>query len=245
MQITTSVLPTVSDSNNTADVAVVIDVLRATSVMATAVNWGARQIITCRDVNQAVEIASETEPPVLLCGERECVLIPGFHLGNSPSEYRNSVIGGKTLILTTTNGTAAIETATSARDVIAASFLNISAVVESIAKAATVRLICAGTDGFISNEDILLAGAIISDCQSRYGSIIDGDSSTLALQLWRSFFPGCDRPTVKRLADVLRETRGGRNLIRVGFQRDIELCSQIDSLTVTPRLQDRQPMTFL
>ena len=82
MRITTSLLPTVSDGPQPTEAAVVIDVLRATSVMAAALGAGARQVITSREVDQARDIANRMEPRPLLCGERDCVLIPGFDLGN-------------------------------------------------------------------------------------------------------------------------------------------------------------------
>jgi 2-phosphosulfolactate phosphatase len=249
MRITTSLLPAVSDCPEPTDAAVVIDVLRATSVMATALSAGANQIITCREVDTAIEIADRLDPRPLLCGERNCVLIPGFDFGNSPAEYTIDNVSGKTLVLTTTNGTAAIETAASAPQVVVASFLNLSAVVEALQSYQTIRLICAGTNGFLSNEDILLAGALIACCETRYGAGSDGDASILATQLWRSWFPvdryPADRlPNPDDLTASMRETRGGRNLIRVGFERDIDRCAAVDSLTVVPRLCGQDPLTF-
>ena len=244
MRITTSILPTAPDSGDAVDIAVVIDVLRATSVMATALDAGAKQVITCRDLSLAREILKDQHPDALLCGERNCVAIPGFDLGNSPAEYTPTIVGGKTLILTTTNGTAAIETATSAAVIVTASFLNLSAVVDSIAGSNSVSLICAGTDGCVSNEDVLLAGLIIACCESRFQATFEGDSSVLARQLWRSCFPDSDHPNPGNITNVLRETRGGRNLIGVGYQNDIELCSKLDAVSVVPRIQGRNPISF-
>ncbi len=249
MRITTSLLPTVSDSLIQSETAVVIDVLRATSVMATALDAGAERIITCREVDQAIQIAADLEPRPLMCGERNCLLIPGFDLGNSPAEYVASKVSGKTLVLTTTNGTAAVQTASKAKKVIAASFLNFSAVVRSLEKSETVQLICAGTDGFITAEDALLAGAMIVDCETRFGAQTQGDGSTLAKQLWESWFSGdqvpSDRPDiVEALAARLRETRGGKNLVRAGHEQDIQLCARIDSRTTVPQLRSRDPMSF-
>jgi len=254
LRITTSLLPTVSDSPIQSETAVVIDVLRATSVMATALDAGAERIITCSEVDQAIEIAADLEPRPLMCGERNCLLIPGFDLGNSPAEYVASKVSGKTLVLTTTNGTVAVQTASKAKQVIAASFLNFSSVVRSLEKSETVQLICAGTDGFITAEDVLLAGAMIIDCETRFGAQTQGDGSILARQLWESWFSSdqapidqapSDRPDiVEALAARLRETRGGKNLVRVGHEQDIQLCASIDSLTTVPRLRSRDPMTF-
>lgn len=249
MRITTSLLPTVSDSPIQSETAVVIDVLRATSVMATALDAGAERIITCHEVDQAIEIADSLESRPLLCGERNCVLIPGFDLGNSPAEYVANEVSGKTLILTTTNGTAAIQTSLGAKKVIAASFLNFSAVVQSLEKSETVQLVCAGTDGFITAEDVLLAGALITCCETRFGAQTQGDASVLARGLWHSWFTNdpfpSDRPhTAAALTARLRETRGGKNLAKVGYEQDIEFCARVDSLAVVPELRDRNPISF-
>lgn len=244
MRITTSLLPTAPDSDDAVDIAVVIDVLRATSVMATALDAGATEVITCRDVSLAREILNDQQPQALLCGERNCVAIPGFDLGNSPAEYTPAIVGGRTLILTTTNGTAAIETATSAAVIVAASFLNLSAIVDSIAGSDSVNLICAGTDGCVSNEDVLLAGLILTRCESRYQATIEGDSSVLARRLWHSYFRASEHADAETITNALRETRGGRNLVRVGFQNDIELCSKLDAVSVVPRIHGRNPISF-
>ena len=217
--------------------------------MATAIGAGAAEVITCREVDLAMEIANRIEPRPLLCGERDCVLIPGFDLGNSPAEYSAENVVGKTLILTTTNGTAAIETAASAPQVVVASFLNLSAVVELLQSYQSIRLICAGTNGFLSNEDILVAGALIFACETRYGAESDGDASILARQLWLSRFPADQYsddhlPSASDLAEAMRETRGGRNLIRVGYEHDIRRCAEVDSLATVPRLCGRDPLTF-
>ena len=152
-------------------------------------------------------------------------------------------------MLTTTNGTAAAEVAASAPHVMVASFLNLSAVVHRLRDFQSIRLICAGTNGFLSNEDILVAGALIVCCETLYNARVDGDASVLATQLWRSRFPvhrypGDRLPAADELADAMRETRGGRNLIRVGYDHDIRRCAEVDSLSTVPQLCGRDPLAF-
>ncbi len=244
MQIFVSLLPSHHRIDSSTDVAVVIDVLRATSVMATAFAAGAESIVTCREILQARELADSLLPPPLLCGERQCQPIDGFDLGNSPADYTPERVRGKRLVLTTTNGTAAIEATRHAARVVTASFLNLSSVVAALADAGKVHLVCAGTDGQITLEDVLLAGAVIARCQTAYAAASAGDESVLAEQLWRSWFGTQRRPTREALSLRLRETRGGRNLIRQGYRADLDRCATIDSIDVLPQRLQSDPVTF-
>jgi 2-phosphosulfolactate phosphatase len=243
MQISTSLLPRSGRISSLADVAVVIDVLRATSVMASALEAGAAQIITCREVAEARAIADQGSPRPLLCGERGCKPIDGFDLGNSPAEYVSARVQGKTLVLTTTNGTRAIDAAADAARMITASFLNFSAVIDQLRGTPCVHLVCAGTEGEITAEDALLAGAILCECETRYRAVWHDDESILAGQLWRSWFPGAD-PTPHALSRRLRETRGGQNLLKAGYEGDLDRCAQMDSMSAVPERIGRSPTTF-
>jgi 2-phosphosulfolactate phosphatase len=246
MQIITSLLPPqdASSAIEPADVAVVIDVLRATSVMATALQAGAKRIITVGQIEAAIELADHLQPRPLLCGERQCVRIPGFDLGNSPAEYGPEQVQGKTLVLTTTNGTAAIERTGAATAVITACFLNFSAVVATLARYRTVHFLCAGTDGQITDDDVLLAGGLIVACEAQYGAHLINDDSQTAQQLWQREFGTDVIPTTAQLARFLRETRGARNLVRLGYESDIERCAQLDQLSVVPHLRGNKPHWF-
>lgn len=251
MQISTSLLPRPGRiTAGSTDVAVVIDVLRATSVMATALAAGASQIVTCREVNEAMDLANRYSPRPLLCGERGCKPIEGFDLGNSPAEYDSSRIQGRTLVMTTTNGTRAIESAANAVSMITASFLNLSAVIDSLDGKVSVHLVCAGTEGDITAEDVLLAGAITRACETRYHAVLRDDDSILARQLWRSWFAGSGDSGDQRSPDRhdlcrrFGETRGGRNLLRVGYGQDLERCAAIDSIDIVPERTGRSPTIF-
>lgn len=249
MNIITSLLPSLTPVEQDTDVAIVIDVLRATSVMATALSAGASQIVTCREVSDAFELAERFTPRPLLCGERGCQPISGFDLGNSPAEYSVECVRGRSLLLTTTNGTRAIEASRKARRLIAASFLNVSAVIESLSGCERVHLVCAGTDGEITAEDVLLAGAIARECETRYGAAACDDPSILAKQLWSSWFSDESQAVApssraETLCFRLRETRGGRNLLRVGYEDDLQICAAINSLSAVPELMSRDPMVF-
>ena len=206
--------------------AIVVDVLRATSVMATAGRNGAVSVQTCSDVDQARRLAldSETSVPPLLCGERACVPIEGFDLGNSPAEYGPDVVAGRHVLMTTSNGTRAIAVAREAQRLLVASFLNLSATVSAIAQETDLVIICAGTDGRISYEDVLLAGAIAQSRDSDGSATMD-DSARLAVSAWQQV-----HDSGQTLADAFRQSLGGRNLIRSGYEMDLNRCAVIDSI---------------
>ncbi len=155
-------------------VAVVVDVLRATTVMVHALAAGCEAVMPCGEIDEAREIAAGLpEGTALLVGERQGLPIPGFDLGNSPGDFTPEVCEGKTLVMTTTNGTRAILASLEAERVYIASFGNLRATstelsVQFLKKdhKHPVHIICAGTDGHISLEDSLLAGALAAQIAS-------------------------------------------------------------------------------
>ncbi len=217
-------------------VAVVIDVLRATSVMTTALAAGAAEVFTCQDIEAAFAISrrrrDQTSGRPLLCGERHCKPIPGFDLGNSPAEYSAAVVTNRSLVMSTTNGTRAIEAARNAHEIVAASFLNLAAVVAHVATFSRVHLICAGTDRHVTGEDVLLAGAILDRLKSQVAIQFANDSGRLAIGYWREV---AARSSSTKLVDEFRSSLGGRNLITTGYDADLARCAQIDSTRVVPQ----------
>lgn len=242
MKVWTSLVPDFSDGPTEHDKhdshgprgahgAVVIDVLRATSVLATALAAGASEVFTCVDIAAAMQLAQRLAPRPLLCGERECQRIENFDLGNSPAEYTLAVVANRSLVMTTTNGTRAIEAAKGADEIVAASFVNLAAVTAYLAKFSTLHLICAGTNRHITGEDVLLAGAILDRLASVTSITIGNDSCRIAQGYW------CDclarSPSVD-LASEFRTTLGGRNLIAAGYDADLRLCAQLDAIEIVP-----------
>ena len=145
MRISVQPLP---NAQQMASTAVVVDVLRATSVIGLALDAAAKQILVCSEIEEAHAIAdkhkSGSPSPALLCGERHCQRIPGFDLGNSPQEYSQAMVGGRTLVMTTTNGTRAIAAAQDCEQVFAGAFVNLSAVVKQLKGTAELVIVCAG-----------------------------------------------------------------------------------------------------
>lgn len=235
--------------------AVVIDVLRATTVITTALRAGAADVVVCGEIDEAVRLAETTEPRPLLCGERACRPIPGFDLGNSPSEYTPSRMAGRRLIMTTTNGTRAVLAARGFPRILAASFNNLAAVVARLSCHDEVSIICAGTDGETTEEDDLLAGAIVdsllaverlggddgvgNDRDPRRDESGLGTAASAVLRAWRDYLA-----SGQALADRLAESTGGRNLIAQGYQRDIDVCAELDSTTAIGIIDAAGPLNF-
>ena len=245
MKLLVSLLPSLREVSPATDIAVVIDVLRATSVMATALTNGADRVITCENILEAemlAEMVRKKRP--LLCGERGCRPIEGFDLGNSPAEYSRDVVQDRALVLTTTNGTHAIAAADPADRLITASFLNLNAVVESIRGANLVHLVCAGTEGAVTAEDTLLAGAIVQSIEASDHVDLIGDEPLLVAQQWFACFGSKSVVDNDALAERLAQSQGGRNLVAANYQDDLERCALINSADVVPERISTAPSTF-
>jgi 2-phosphosulfolactate phosphatase len=219
-------------------VSIVIDVLRATTTIAAALAAGAREVVPCLEVADACAAAANLpDGQAVLGGERDGVRIEGFTLGNSPREYTPQSVGGKTLVFTTTNGTRAMLHARLAEQVWLAAFVNLSAVVKASADRERVDILCSGTGGQITREDVLLAGAIAARLTPVAAAELN-DQAAIARAAWLQVAndPLADRQSLAAvLAQALRETQGGRNLKRLGLQRDIDDAAAIDRYALVPQ----------
>jgi 2-phosphosulfolactate phosphatase len=212
-----------SDAELRHHTVVVVDVLRATSTIIAALAAGAREVIPVDTVENAVKVAQRIgSDRALLCGERNSVRIEGFHLGNSPQEYTPEVVAGKTLILTTTNGTMALARTHAAGRVFCGSFLNAARLAEAIVgtSSETVTILCAGTHGRFSLDDVYAAGAIVSALLGKAGEATLLDGATAALHLFRT--------AADDMRGALAASAHGRTLIDLGFGSDLEYCARLD-----------------
>jgi len=213
-------------------IAIVIDVLRATSVITTALSNGAERVIPVASVEEAFALAKGLNGRVLLGGERGAVKISGFDLGNSPLEYKREQVMGKTVILTTSNGTKAIKASEDAHLVLIGCFLNAGAVAEKAlefacsGETAGVAVVCAGTLGQFSLDDAACAGLIV-DCLVRN---IERQKKILELSdlafVCRDLYLHHQRD----LRALISNAAHYRRLISLGFERDIDYCLQRDVL---------------
>jgi 2-phosphosulfolactate phosphatase len=198
----------------TGSIAVVFDVLRATSSMITALAHGAAGIWPVRSIEEAWAL-KEKRPAALLGGERHGDRIEGFDLGNSPLEYRDNVRGLE-IISTTTNGTIALRAVEHASSVLAASLLNNGAAALHLAcqPSREILLVCAGTFREAALEDILAAGMLISLLPGRPLT----DSAELALALYRQ--------EEQNLPAALHRAKNGRALLAKGRRAEVDWCAQ-------------------
>lgn len=208
---------------------IVIDVLRATSTMVTALANGCHSIIPVLSPEDAIEMRF-TLPGSLLGGERDALPFEGFDLGNSPYDYVPEKVGGKKIIMTTTNGTRAIRDATAAPKIWMASFVNMESIVsatlrqfENSDKIQGVVVFCAGTEERFDLPDTLCAGMLIDGLGT---NATLNDLGEAARMLYRS--------SENHLVDKIRDSVHGRKLISLGFERDVVYCSTPNILPIIP-----------
>ena len=218
----------------TGGLAVVIDVLRATTTIIHALAAGCTAVRPCGEVEEAREMAGTMRAGrVLLAGERGGVPLSGFDLGNSPREFTPRVCRNATLVLTTTNGTRALLRAAEAERVLVAGFVNYSAVCEQLrSDARPIHIICAGTDGAVTLEDTLLAGALV-DFLSETIEVRLNDAARLA---W-----DCFENHGRVLLGALEISQGGENLKALGYDDDIRDAAKVDQFNLVPELK-RDPL---
>lgn len=229
----------------TGGVAVVIDVLRASTTIVTALAHGAGGVWPVFTIEEArVQAAARG---AMLGGERGGRRIDGFHFGNSPLEYSRDRVGGRSIVITTTNGTAALRACTGAAEVLIGAIVNRSAVAAAAATLARehggcdIHLVCAGTDGAVTEEDLLGAGAILDAAGRRDGCGADDCDATgrRALAFFRSIV--ATGPTAANaIGRAFASSIGGRNLIDLGMDADLHVSAAIDSLPVVPRLRGEE-----
>ena len=219
----------------------VIDVLRATSTICQALASGARAVVPFVEIDKALAAANRAgRENVVLGGERKGLPIDGFDLGNSPAEYTARAIQGRPVFITTTNGTRALQHARLARSVVTASLLNLSAVVASLKDEPQINILCAGTDGTETSEDILLAGAIVYKLMSgwpRHWST--NESANAAQSEWQKIHAdsqASDKTLHQLVTSSLNSSFGGQNCIEAGNGGDIPYCaSRFTACGASPR----------
>ena len=217
---------------------VVFDVLRATKTMTAALAAGVKEIRIFGSLDTALAAGRSFQGPHLLCGERNAVKPPGFDLGNSPDVFNRELHRNTTLLMTTTNGTVAILASKGAEAIFVGALVNAHAVAEVLGKGGRdLTLLCAGTEGYVSSEDVLGAGAVIDGLESRIPIQLKSDTAWMARSLFRA-----ER---MRLKDALSESRGGHNIRRAGLTPDIAFCANLNSIDVVGVVQGEPPVVRL
>jgi 2-phosphosulfolactate phosphatase len=216
----------------------VIDILRATTSICVALSHGAKAIIPVGSTEEALRLAQTIgSANVLLAGEKQCVRIPGFHLGNSPLEMTEAAVRGKTIIVTTSNGTRALLACQGAAAIYPAAAVNLTVAAERAREALDgdqdILIVCAGRDGTFSLDDAYCAGRLVS-------AILGGtkpsralnDAGLASLDLVRRYGSRWTRP--------LAYSQAGRELIRLGFRADLREAARVDAYPILPHFHERR-----
>ncbi|WP_462266588.1 2-phosphosulfolactate phosphatase [Mucilaginibacter sp.] len=208
-------------------IVVIIDIFRATSSICYGIDNGAAAIIP---VSQVEECAAYREKGAdyLLAAERNGEVVTGFDFGNSPFAYTAEKVAGKTVVLTTTNGTHALHLSRSAKRVVIGSFLNLTALCNWLkTQQGNILLVCAGWKNNFNLEDTLFAGAVVE--QLKAGSVKLDDPAIAANDLYQS---GKDD-----LSGYLKKTSHGERLKKLGIEEDVAFCLNVDISTAIPVLE--------
>ena len=210
---------------------IVIDVLRASTSIATALHNGAKEVIPVTTVERAVKISGNLfGDHVLRGGERNGKMIEGFNLGNSPFDYSDEKVRGKAIIFSSTNGSLAIEKARFARNAAIGAFANISLVVQFIKELKQDFIIlCAGNSGVFSLEDSVCAGMLVQ-------KLVDDDRVELSLSdaaiAATMLFKGYSRSLLK----MVKNSEHGKYLATIGYAEDLPVCAGVDTIPVLPQM---------
>jgi 2-phosphosulfolactate phosphatase len=208
---------------------VVIDVLRASTTIVTALNNGAKDIIPVNSVESLVKVSSTQFGDVTLrAGERNGKMIEGFNLGNSPIEYKESLVKGKSIILLTTNGSVAVAKGRYAKNVVVCGFVNLSSVVDFLAVLGEdFTLICAGKENHFCMEDTVCAGKLINSLRVRLGHDVVVNDAGCAAQI-------LDESQGKNIPRMLKNSEHGKYLASIGFVDDLKACGSLDEIPLVP-----------
>lgn len=206
--------------------AVVIDVIRATTTIVTAFRNGARSVLPVTTPEEARRVREAT-PDAVLAGERGGQRMAGFDLGNSPREFTREAVGGRDVILTTSNGTKALRAVGEGRVVAIGAFLNRAGVADwLVARGEDALIVCSGYEGIFSLEDSVCAGAVVDRAAAQSRALLLGDGARACQVLWTRYAP--------ELSRFLPDTGWGRHVVSIGLGPDLELCAALDVTDAVP-----------
>ena len=213
---------------------VVIDVLRASTTLVTALTHGARKIVPFRTVDEVQEaFKAYSDEEALRCGERGGKRIPGFELGNSPTEYREETVSDRILLFTSTNGSQLFDRVRGAEEIVVGGFVNRLAVLRFLLKKGRDCLLaCAGSEGRFSLEDAVCAGLFVNGLveSTRGRGVTLGDEARAAFALYGHF--------AGNVMEMIQESAHGATLSEMGMGGDLPLCIETDVFEMVPILKD-------
>jgi 2-phosphosulfolactate phosphatase len=208
-------------------VALVVDVLRATTASVAACDAGCRRLVPVPDAEAALAMAARDGSDTVLAGERGGEALAGFHLGNSPGEFTADRVGGRTVVLTTTNGTAAMLAASRAAAAGLGALTNLSAAARwALEQDRDVSILCAGDNGAFSLEDTVCAGLLAARLADASPGAVLSEGAQAALGLGRHYGARLDR--------LAEDSSWARKLLRLGHAADVTWCLRADVSLVVP-----------
>lgn len=221
--------------NTAGAVVVIIDVFRATSTIAAALHNGAKCVIPVAGVQECIDLGNQITNSIT-AGERDGKVADGLEHGNSPSEYPPAFIDGKTLVLTTTNGTRLLHMVQDADTIITGSFVNLSAVCEFlVAQGKNVLLGCAAWKDRFNLEDTLFAGAVVNRIKSEFE--VNCDSARAANYLY-------EHSSETSFIEFLKDSSHYKRLSAYGLHADMEYCATPDLHPVVPILNGKELVVY-
>ncbi|MEH2444683.1 MAG: 2-phosphosulfolactate phosphatase family protein [Nostoc sp.] len=229
--------PELTPTGEAPECAIAVDVLRATSTIATVLAAGGEAVQVFSDLDQLIEV-SEKWPPEkrLRAGERGGAKVPGFELGNSPLDCTPELVQGRRLFISTTNGTRALQRVQDSPNLLAAALINRAAVVQFLKRKQpeTVWIVGSGWEGSFSLEDTVCAGAIahslLEQTTLSLEELAGNDEVISAIALYSQW--------QDNLLGLLHQASHGQRLLRLDCQEDLKYCSQTDILDVLPIQQE-------
>ncbi|RJX28861.1 MAG: 2-phosphosulfolactate phosphatase [Dethiobacter sp.] len=214
-------------------ICIVIDTLRATSTIITALSRGCLEIIPVSSATEALELKKHKYKNYLLGGEMEGQYLENFHLGNSPLEYCNGVPENKGLILSTTNGTRTLQKVKNAGLILICALLNVKTVGEWLSGQITDTVICcSGTRGNYSLEDFLTAGRLVTDLREHRTNFFFSDLAYTAACFYD--YARKSKKQENTIMEMLKTTDNGQRLLKKGLEADINYCGQEDVFSLLP-----------
>ncbi len=214
-------------------IAVVVDVLRASTTICAGLAGGAKEIVPAVSIAAAIQLASIlSRDAILLCGEREGKLIEGFDLGNSPFHYTSAKVRGKTLIFGSTNGSPAIVKCHQASRTFICGFVNLGVVVDALSREREpIVVLCAGKLSQFAIEDAVCAGLMLEELQRKTGQKLElNDGATAALILAERYKDS--------ISEVVANSKHGKYLSKIGMETDLPFCSDLNRLPLLPVYHD-------
>jgi len=214
----------------------IIDVLRASTTVAVALANGAKTVVPLPTADEVIARSRDfSKAAVRTAGEQKMQPIPGFDMGNSPGAFTAEAIEGKTILLTTSNGTRALLGVQGARDIVIASYVNFTAVLALMKLAfntdVDIAIICAAEDGVFALEDAACAGRFARAIPKRADVVLNDAAAASVL---------VDRKYGDNIAKIFQDSAHGKELKAAGFGDDLAIAAAVDSYSVVPIYQDRQ-----